>query len=333
MGERLVEQPVHFLDPVPDGSRRHAERPRRRGGADQARPERGARAGSCDDGLIPPLHERAHLVGPGARVLVPQRHQPLDVLLLERQVAQEVRAALLAHPEALEQEPQRPGEAHHLVGGEQRQVLARLEQQDAHLAGDGSPPGAGSSPASRSPAPPARCRAPASRGTPRSSARRGSARAAGRPAPPPGSARWSPPRSGDAGCRSPGPGPRRGGAPGSSARSAARRRRRTRSASICTGGKKMGMDAEAITWSRVMAVFTPIRRLRAHGCSSGRAVEERHRGAGLVVGRRDGQAAEQPLARRSRRCARSGSPGRAARAAARCRAGGCSAGAAAFHPR
>ena len=31
----------------------------------------------------------------------------------------------------------------------------------------------------------------------------------------------------------------------------------------------MGMDAEAITWSRVMAVFTPIRRLRAHGCSSG----------------------------------------------------------------
>ena len=31
----------------------------------------------------------------------------------------------------------------------------------------------------------------------------------------------------------------------------------------------MGIAAEAITWSRVMGVLTPIRRLRAHGFISG----------------------------------------------------------------
>src|SRR6516165_10421364 len=43
-------------------------------------------------------HELPDLLEAGARVLVAEGDQPLDVLLLERQVAQQVRAALLAHP-------------------------------------------------------------------------------------------------------------------------------------------------------------------------------------------------------------------------------------------
>ncbi len=52
---------------------------------------------------------------------------------------------------------------------------------------------------------------------------------------------------------------------------------------ICTGGKKMGIEAEAITWSSVMVVFTPIRRLRAQGAISGAPSKKVTEVPGLVV--------------------------------------------------